>query len=307
MRLHMNAGEAESVRHTPSAAEQDYIKQIYRLQEDTGRARTQELAARLGVKPSSVTAMLKRLAADPAGPYVRHTPYRGAELTDKGRAVALEMLRHHRLIELLLVKLLDMPWDQVHTEAERLEHVLSEELEERIAAKLGQPTHDPHGDPIPTREGVVPARDAIPLSALAPGAAGTVTRIVQQEQPVLQYLQSLGLVPGAHVTVTAVAPYGDVLTVRIGDASHAVGGTIAQRVQVRPGGGGTPGRGPPPRGQGAAPPPAFPHHCRRGRRTKPCTARRHHDGGVGSHDTRVPGGLCPADRGRPSRPAREIA
>jgi DtxR family transcriptional regulator, Mn-dependent transcriptional regulator len=235
-------GEAKSVGHGPSAAEQDYLKHIYRLQEETGRATTQELATRLGVKPSSVTAMLKRLAADPAGPYVRHTPYRGAELTDKGRAVALEMLRHHRLIELLLVKLLDMPWDQVHAAAERLEHVLSEELEERIAAKLGQPTHDPHGDPIPTREGVVPARDAIPLSALAPGAAGTVTRIAQQEQPVLQYLQGLGLVPGAHVTVTAVAPDGDVLMVRIGDASHAVGGTIARCVQVRPDVDGTPQR-----------------------------------------------------------------
>src|ERR671935_1526883 len=206
---------SRNLGHAPSAAEQDYLKHIYRLQEETGRATTQELATRLGVKPSSVTAMLKRLAADPAGPYVRHTPYRGAELTDKGRAVALEMLRHHRLIELLLVKLLDMPWDQVHAAAERLEHVLSEELEERIATKLGQLTHDPHGDPIPTREGVVPARDAIPLSALAPGAAGTVTRIAQQEQPVLQYLQRLGLVPGAHITVTAVAPHREGLTARL--------------------------------------------------------------------------------------------
>src|SRR5919199_4651015 len=266
----MNAGEAKSVGHTPSAAEQDYLKHIYRLQEETGRATTQELATRLGVKPSSVTAMLKRLAADPAGPYVRHTPYRGVELTDKGRAVALEMLRHHRLIELLLAKLLDMPWDQVHAEAERLEHVLSEELEERIAAKLGQPTHDPHGDPIPTREGVVPARDALPLSELAPGAAGTVTRIVQQEQPVLQYLQSLGLVPGAHVTVTAVAPYGDVLMVRIGEASHAVGGTIAQRGQVRPDGDGTPQREPP---AGAAGEPASVDHPRAGQEA-PLAPRR---------------------------------
>jgi Fe2+ transport system protein FeoA len=138
----------------------------------------------------------------------------------------------------------DMPWDQVHAEAERLEHALSEELEERIAAKLGQPTHDPHGDPIPTREGVVPVGDAIPLSELAPGAAGTVTRIAQQEQPVLQYLQSLGLVPGSHIAVTAVAPYGDVLTMRIGGASHAVGGTLVRRVQVRPDVDGTPEREP---------------------------------------------------------------
>src|ERR687885_7286 len=260
----MNAGEAKSVGHTPSAAEQDYLKHIYRLQEETGRATTQELATRLGVKPSSVTAMLKRLAADPAGPYVRHTPYRGAELTDKGRAVALEMLRHHRLIELLLVKLLDMPWDQVHAEAERLEHVVSEELEERIAAKLGQPTHDPHGDPIPSREGVVPAGDAIPLGELAPGAAGTVTRIAQQEQPVLRYLQSLGLVPGAHVTVTAVAPYGDVLMVRIGEASHAVSGTIARCVQVRPDVDGTPQREPVAGEAGAGGEPASAYHPRDG-------------------------------------------
>lgn len=224
--------------HAPSVAEQDYLKQIYRLQEETGRATTQELATRLGVKPSSVTAMLKHLATDPAGPYVRHTPYRGVELTDKGLAVALEMLRHHRLIELFLAELLDMPWDQVHAEAERLEHALSEELEERIAAKLGQPTHDPHGDPIPTREGLVPAHDAAPLSALEPGAAGTITRIAQQEQPVLRYLQSLGLLPGAHVTVIAVAPFGGVLTVMVrpeaesASATHALGAELAAGIMV---------------------------------------------------------------------------
>jgi DtxR family Mn-dependent transcriptional regulator len=160
------------------------------------------------------------------------------ELTDRGLAVALEMLRHHRLIELFLAELLDMSWDQVHAEAERLEHALSEELEERIAAKLGQPTHDPHGDPIPTREGVVPARDAIPLSALAPGAAGTVTRVAQQEQPVLRYLQSLGLVPGAHVMVTAVTPFGGALTVRVraaaagDDVTHALDADLAARILV---------------------------------------------------------------------------
>src|SRR5438067_10339402 len=148
--------------HTPSAAEQDYLKQIYRLQEETGRATTQELATRLGVKPSSVTAMLKHLATDPAGPYVRHTPYRGVELTDKGLAVALEMLRHHRLIELFLAELLDMPWDQVHAEAERLEHALSEELEERIAARWARRRTDRTAVPIPTREAAVPPAKPLP-------------------------------------------------------------------------------------------------------------------------------------------------
>src|SRR5947209_16393543 len=147
-----------------SKAEQDYLKQIYLQQEETGRATTQLLAERLGVKPPSVTAMLKRLAESPGGPYVEHTPYRGVVLTEAGLAVALEMLRHHRLIELFLAELLDVPWDQVHAEAERLEHVLSEELEERIADKLGQPTRDPHGDPIPSREGVMDAGQTVPLA-----------------------------------------------------------------------------------------------------------------------------------------------
>jgi DtxR family Mn-dependent transcriptional regulator len=207
------------------------------------------------------------------------------ELTDKGLAVALEILRHHRLIESFLAEILDMPWDQVHAEAERLEHALSEELAERIAAKLGQPTHDPHGNPIPTRQGVVPARDAIPLSELSRGAAGTVTRIVQQEQPVLQYLQSLGLVPGAHVTVTAVAPYADVLMVRIGDTSHAVGGTIARRVQVRPDVDGTPEREPVAGAGGEA---ASVYHPRDGEET-PLACRRE-ESDQRATATRTPGG-----------------
>src|SRR5947209_17150232 len=159
---------------TETPAEQDYLKQIYLLQEGQGRATTQLLADRLGVKPPSVTAMVKRLAEDDDGPLVRHTPYHGVELTERGLAVALEVLRHHRLIELFLSELLGVPWDRVHEEADRLEHVLSEDLEERIAAKLGQPTHDPHGDPIPSREGVLPWRPLRALTELAPGEAGRV-------------------------------------------------------------------------------------------------------------------------------------
>src|ERR1700687_3436760 len=146
-----------------SPAEQDYLKQIYLLREDTGQATTQMLADRLGVKPPSVTAMIKRLAEDEAGPLVSHTPYHGVQLTERGVAVALEMLRHHRLIELFLSELLGVPWDRVHEDADRLEHVLSEDLEERIASKLGDPTVDPHGDPIPSREGVILERDLLRL------------------------------------------------------------------------------------------------------------------------------------------------
>ena len=221
-----------------STAEQEYLKQIYLLHEDEGRATTQMLADRLGVKPPSVTAMIKRLAEDVDGPLVSHTPYHGVALTERGIAVALEMLRHHRLIELFLSELLGVPWDRVHEEADRLEHVLSEDLEERIAAKLGNPTVDPHGDPIPSREGVITPRELVRLTDLEPGAVGVVSRIDQQEAPVLQYLESLGLIMGTPVTLVAIAPFGGVVTIRIGadDSAtlQAVGGDLAKHILVAP-------------------------------------------------------------------------
>jgi DtxR family transcriptional regulator, Mn-dependent transcriptional regulator len=225
------------VTATPSAAEQDYLKQIYLQHEEGGRATTQDLAARLGVKPPSVTAMLKHLADDPEGPYVRYTPYHGVELTDKGLAVALEMLRHHRLLELFLAELVGVPWDQVHRDAERLEHVLSEELEERIAAKLGYPTHDPHGDPIPNRDGTIPTRAVRRVADLGPGEAGYVARITLQDGPVLQYLAGLGIQPGVQVVVEAVAPFGGVVTLRVvtaDPAAHTIGESLARHIMVTP-------------------------------------------------------------------------
>ena len=221
-----------------SAAEQDYLKQIYLLQEDTGRATTQMIADRLGVKPPSVTAMIKRLAEDEGGPLVHHTPYHGVELTARGLTVALEMLRHHRLIESFLSELLGVPWDQVHEEADRLEHVLSEQLEDRIAAKLGNPTIDPHGDPIPSREGVVVARELVRLTELPAGASATVARLEQQEAPVLQYLATLGLHLDARILVEDVAPFGGVRTVCVGGegeaSSHAIGDELAKHILVVP-------------------------------------------------------------------------
>lgn len=219
-----------------SVAEQEYLKQIYLLLEDEGRATTQMLADRLGVKPPSVTAMIKRLAEDEDGALVRHMPYRGVDLTERGVAVALEMLRHHRLIELFLSELLGVPWDRVHEEADRLEHVLSEDLEERISAKLGNPTVDPHGDPIPSREGVITPRELMRLTELPVGAAGVISRIDQQEGPVLQYLASLGLVLEETVTVQSIAPFGGVVTVRVGmggpDNVHALGGDVAKHILI---------------------------------------------------------------------------
>ena len=215
-----------------TAAEQDYLKNIYKLQQETGRATTQALATRMGVKAASVTAMVKRLAEDEGGPYVSHELYKGVTLTARGEAVALEMVRHHRLLELFLARHLDMPWDQVHAEAEKLEHVISEDLEDRIAAKLGQPTRDPHGDPIPSRGGALEAGEDVPLSSLPAGANATVARVPDSEPALLQYLAALGLVPGAVLNVEAVAPFGGVMTLRVGAATHAVGAEIARRVQV---------------------------------------------------------------------------
>jgi DtxR family Mn-dependent transcriptional regulator len=221
-----------------STAEQDYLKEIYLLHEDSGRATTQMLADRLGVKPPSVTAMVKRMADDADGPLVRHTPYHGVELTERGLAVALEMLRHHRLIELLLTELLGVPWDQVHDEADRLEHAFSEDLEDRIAAKLGNPTFDPHGDPIPSREGVMVERELVKLTDLPAGSFASVARIELQEASVLQYLASLGLTINARVLVEDIAPFGGVRTIRVGAerkaTSQAVGEELAKHVLVTP-------------------------------------------------------------------------
>jgi DtxR family Mn-dependent transcriptional regulator len=199
------------------------------------------LADRLGVKPPSVTAMVKRLSEDEAGPLVTHTPYHGVALTDRGVTVALEMLRHHRLLELFLSEILGVPWDQVHGEADRLEHVLSEDLEDRIAAKLGEPTHDPHGDPIPSREGVIPQRALQHAADLTAGVPGVVKQITLQDQPVLHYLDSLDIRPGATVMVESVAPFGGVVTLKVagsdgGWRTHALGETLAGSILVDPSG-----------------------------------------------------------------------
>jgi len=217
-----------------SRAAQDYLKAIYKLQAQAGRATTLAIAAKLAVKPASVTAMMKRLADDPAGAFVTHKPYRGVELTPRGEAVALEMLRHHRLLELFLTRDLGMPWDEVHSEADRLEHVISERLEELIAAKLGEPLHDPHGSPIPGRDLSIDVPDDVPLSSMAPGEEGIVSRVPDGDPALLQYLRQLSLIPGARIAVESVAPFGHVVTIRVGRGTRAVGGEVAQQVRVNP-------------------------------------------------------------------------
>ena len=163
---------------------------------------------------------------------VEHRPYRGVSLTDDGRRVALEVMRHHRLLELYLVQSLGVPWDRVHEEAEVLEHVLSEELEDLIAAKLGDPTHDPHGDPIPTRELTIEERATESLQMLDAGACGTFTRISDSDPDMLRFLAQRGIAPGDELEVVEKQPFEGPLFVRFGDQIHVLGGELARAMRV---------------------------------------------------------------------------
>src|ERR671938_808742 len=191
---------------TASAAVEDYAKAIYALSND-GRepVTTTALADRLGVTAASASAMVKRL--DDMG-LARHAPYHGVELTERGSQLALEILRHHRLLELYLTETLGVPWDRVHDEAEVLEHVLSEELEELIAVKLGDPTRDPHGDPIPTRDLEIVEDPTDTLESLDPGARGKFVRISDSDPDMLRYLAERGIAPGDEFQVEEKQPFG---------------------------------------------------------------------------------------------------
>jgi DtxR family Mn-dependent transcriptional regulator len=174
--------------------------------------------------------MLKRL--DDRG-LVRHQPYRGVTLTPAGERVALEVIRHHRLIESFLADALGMPWDRVHAEAEVLEHYISEDLEELIAAKLGQPSHDPHGDPIPGPDLLAPEEDeSRPLDDLAGGESATFSRVSDSDPSMLRYLADRGIRPGVTLTVTGRQPFGGPLLVEVGGAEHALGDELVHRMRV---------------------------------------------------------------------------
>ena len=215
----------------PSEAIQDYAKAIYALQRrsDGAPVATNDLAERLRVTPASVSAMLKKLAERGL---VEHVPYRGVLLTPAGERVALEVLRHHRLLELYLVEHLGMTWDEVHAEADRLEHHISEGLEDRIAAKLGQPSRDPHGDPIPDRDGVMVAEPTAPLADLACGDTARIVRVSDRTPKLLQYLAERGLLPGAEVVVVDVDEMAGVIAVRVAERDHVLALTTAAEIQV---------------------------------------------------------------------------
>jgi DtxR family transcriptional regulator, Mn-dependent transcriptional regulator len=212
-----------------SAASQDYLKEIHKLRLEGRRATTSALADRMGVRPPSATAMIKKLAG--LG-LANHAPYRGVELTPAGEKVALEVIRHHRLLEQYLAQALGLPLDEVHIEADRLEHALSEELEARIDRTLGYPTHDPHGDPIPDRKLKLDRSKLRTLANLEPGDEATIRRVPSDDEELLRYLTSLTLVPGRKVKLRTVAPFGGPLTVRVGKDEHAISRELAAGIGV---------------------------------------------------------------------------
>jgi len=212
---------------TPAA--QDYLKAIYALEAAGTRTTTSALAARMGVSAPSATAMAKRLAEQGL---VERAPYRGVVLTAEGRQRALEMLRHHRLLERYLADRLGLSLDEVHAEADRLEHVLSEELEAKIDAELGFPTHDPHGDPIPDRELRLVPGGGRTLAELEPGERGSISRVPDGDPDLLRYLAELGLVPGSQVEVVAQAPFAGPVTVRTRSGAHAISRELADRIDA---------------------------------------------------------------------------
>ena len=210
-------------------AVEDYLKTIYEIQDGQGKVATTVLAERLGLAPSSVTGMIKKLAGMHL---VIYEPYQGVVLTEAGQKIALEVIRHHRLVELFLAETLGVPWDQVHEEAHRIEHVLSEDLEDRMDAVLGHPSTGPHGAPIPTRDGIIAQTDCVRLPDLKPGQSAVVTEISDHDPALLRYLGELGLHPKAEISMIAVAPFDGPLTTRFGEAEHALGREAASHILV---------------------------------------------------------------------------
>lgn len=209
---------------------EDYLKTIYLLEQEASPVSTSRIAQARSVKPGSATNMIQRLHRLKMVDYAKHY---GVALTETGRIVALEVIRHHRLVELYLQEALGFSWDEVHEQADILEHVISEKLEERMAAALNYPIFDPHGDPIPTKEGIMTLVENQPLSTLEPGHRAVVSRIPNDaDGDMLRYLGRLGLRPGAELTVTDVAPFEGPLTIEIGGSSSVIGQKAAEAVLV---------------------------------------------------------------------------
>ncbi len=211
----------------------DYLKAIYQATADHGRASTAELAAALSVAPPSVTGMLRKLS-EAKPPWIDYQKHHGASLTERGRLRALEVIRHHRLIELFLHTTLGYRWDEVHAEAEKLEHAISETLEDRMAAALGDPEFDPHGHPIPRKDGTIPNRRDYGLVHMEPGATAVVSRVSDHDPAMLQYLSTLSIRPGVLIRLQDRGPFDGPLLICIGDSTEvqAIGRRLAGTIRV---------------------------------------------------------------------------
>ncbi len=217
-----------------SAAVDDYLKAIFQLAGESGRATTAALAAQLSVSPASVTGMLRKLSqAEP--PWIVYEKHHGARLSDRGRTRALEVIRHHRLLELFLEEVLGYRWDEVHEEAERLEHAISERFEDRIAEVMGDPEFDPHGHPIPRRDGSVPARDDARLLDMQAGTDAVVSRVSDRDPAMLQYLAGIGVKPGVRIHLVERGPFDGPLMLRAAGSGtvHAFGRRLANAIRIR--------------------------------------------------------------------------
>ncbi len=212
-----------------TSAVEDYLKVIYELVREEGEATTSAIAERLDVAPASVSGMIKKLAEMRL---VEHTPYRGVILSPAGRKIALEVIRHHRLVELYLAEALGVPWDEVHAEANRLEHAISPSVADRMAAALGNPRVDPHGAPIPDKDGSIAAEPTRRLSNAVAEQRVVVAEVSDEDAALLRYLASIGVLPGVEVEVVGRTPSGD-MTVRIGDELQTISRTTAERVFIR--------------------------------------------------------------------------
>lgn len=208
---------------------EDYLKAIYELAARDGVAATSDVANALGVAPASVTGMIRRLAAQGLLDYVK---YRGVHLTENGRRAALSTIRRHRILETYLTRVLGYPWDRVHDEAERLEHAASDELIECMSAAMGHPTADPHGAPIPTKDGTVDERLLQTLAELPDGVSARMVRVSDKNPELLRYLADIALQPGVEVMVTARAPFDGPITLKLGKGRAIVGATLAAQVLV---------------------------------------------------------------------------
>lgn len=219
------------MEQTLTVSIQDYLKNIYELTENGESASTNALAEKLNIRAPSVTGMIQKLAsAKPA--LVEYQKHQGVMLTKEGKKAALEVIRHHRLLEAWLVQTLGYSWDEVHEEAEKLEHVISEDFERRIAAAMGHPLRDPHGELIPTEDLKMPLDDSTPLSALRPGQTAIIQSVKAADTDLLRYLDGLGLVPGAQIEVKDYSPFDHNITVKVGRRSSVLGLNITSKIYV---------------------------------------------------------------------------